>query len=267
MSCILISCACNKRIEEKNLKLFKMNYTSCIKEASAAAAYERRRYGTPKYTTAASDSGTVTTQIGWDPGPSFCIRTWHMKVGERVKLKETFYDDSDIEVKVVVGDRIELDGVERHENGAGPSGIDWISVAASIQARGGLARRDVDEAWLGKYDADDADSSGSSEAASVAGPSKIYASEAASVAGPSGSNASGAASMAGPSGINASGAASVEVTGTGSVNGRPVINRLVIERLFNSSDDSDDDFWDPDEGFHERCIDGKNIKILSMNVL
>jgi len=73
--------------------------------------------------------------------------------------------------------------------------------------------------------------------------------------------------VAGSSGINASGAASVEVTGTGLVNGRPYINRLFIEQLFNSSDDSDDDFWDPDEGFHERCIDGKNIKILSMNVL
>jgi hypothetical protein len=289
MSCILISCACNKKIEEKNLKLFKMNYTSCIKEASAAAAYERRRYGTPTYTTAASDIGTVTTQIGWNPGPSFCIRSWHMRVGERVKLKETYYGDSDIVVKAVVGDSVVSDRVERHE------ALDYMSMAAMIQSRGGLGRRDVDEAWPGKYDDDEADSSVSSEAASVAGPSKIYASEAgpsginssgaasaagpsginaseaapvagpfgnnasgaASVAGLSGINASGAASVAGSSGINASGAASVEVTGTGLVNGRPYINRLFIEQLFNSSDDSDDDLWDPDEGFHERCIDGK----------
>jgi len=159
-------------------------------------------------------------------------------------MKETFYDDSDIEVKVVVGDRMELDRVERHESGAGPSGIDWISVAASTQARGGLARRDVDEAWLSKYD---------DEVSSF----KTNASEVVPVAGPSGINASGAASVAGPSGINAAGAASVEVTGTGLVNGRPVINRIFIEQLFNSSDDSDDDMWDPDEGFHERCIDGK----------
>jgi len=262
VSCILISCACNKRIEEKNLKLFKMNYTSCTKEASASAACEQRRYSTPKYTTAASDSGTVTTQIGWDPGPSFCIRSWHMKVGDKVKLKETYYGDSDIVIKAVVENSSESDRVERHK-----VGLDYVSMAAMIQARGGLGRRDVDEIWPGKYDADDADSSGSSEAGAVAGPCEINASEAASVAGPSGINASGAASVAGPSGINASGAASVEVTGTGLVNGRPVINRLFIEQLFNSSDDSDDDFWDPDEGFHERCIDGKNIKILSMNVL
>jgi len=173
-------------------------------------------------------------------------------------MKETFYDDSDIEVKVVVGDRMELDRVERHESGAGPSGIDWISVAASTQARGGLARRDVDEAWPSKYD-DEVSSfkTNASEVVPVAGPSGINASEAAPVAGPSGINASGAASVAGPSGINAAGAASVEVTGTGLVNGRPVINRIFIEQLFNSSDDSDDDMWDPDEGFHERCIDGK----------
>jgi hypothetical protein len=227
MSCILISCACNKRIEEKNLKLFKMNYTSCTKEASAAAACEQRRYSTPKYTTAASDSSTVTTQIGWDPGPSFCIRSWHMKVGDKVKLKETYYGDSDIVIKAVVENSSESDRVERHE-----VGLDYVSMAAMIQARGGLGRRDVDEVWPGKYDADDADSSGSSEAASVAGPS----------------------------GINASGAASVEVTGTGLVNGRPVINRLFIEQLFNSSDDSDDEFWTPDEGFHEVCIEGKNNK-------
>jgi len=61
---------------------------------------------------------------------------------------------------------------------------------------------------------------------------------------------------AGPSGINAVAlvSASMEVEGTGFVNGRPVINRLYIERLFADSDDSDDDWWDPDEGFH----DGKN---------
>jgi len=262
MSCILISCACNKRIEEKNLKLFKMNYTSCTKEASAAAACEQRRYSTPKYTTAASDSGTVTTQIGWDPGPSFCIRSWHMKVGDKVKLKETYYGDSDIVIKAVVENSSESDRVERHE-----VGLDYMSMAAMIQSRGGLGRRGVDEVWPGKYDADDADSSGSSEAASVAGPSKIYASEAASVAGSSGICASGTASVAGPSGITASEAASVGVTGTGFVNGRPVINRISIEELFNTSDDSDDEFWSPDEGFHEVCIGGKNYKILSMNVL
>jgi len=275
MSCILISCACNKRIEEKNLELFKMNYTSCTKEASAAAACEQRRYSTPKYTTAASDSGTVTTQIGWDPGPSFCIRSWHMKVGDRVKLKETYYGDSDIVVKAVVGDSVVSDRVERRE------ALDYMSMAAMIQSRGGLGRRDVDEVWPGKYDDDEADSSGSSEAASVAGPSKIYAleaasvagssgisaSETASVAGPSGTTASEAASVAGPSGTTASKAASLEVTGTGFVNGRPVINRLLIEELFNTSDDSDDEFWSPDEGFHEVCIGGKNYKILSMNVL
>ena len=221
-----------------------MNYKSCSVVSSAVAASEERRFSTPKYTMAASESGTVVTQLNWNPGPSFCIRTWHCNVGERVKMKETFYDDSDIEVKVVVGDRIELDRVGRHENGAGSSGINWISVAASTQARGGLARRDVDDAWPSKYDDEES-------------PVKTNASEAAPVAGPSGINASGAASVAGPSGINASGAASVEVTGTGLVNGRPVINRLFIEQLFNSSDDSDDDMWDPDEGFHERCIDGK----------
>ena len=244
-----------------------MNYKSSV-ASSAVAASEDRRYSTPKYTMAASDSGTVVTQFNWNPGPSSCIRTWHCNVGERVKMKEAFYDDSDIEVKVVVGDRIELDRVGRHEIGADSSGIDWISVAASAQARGGLARRDVDELWPGKYDADDADSSGSSEAAAGAGPSGINASEAVPVAGPSGISASGAASVADSSGINASGAASVEVTGTGLVNGRPYINRLFIEQLFNSSDDSDDDMWDPDEGFHERCIDGKIFFIiLSMNVL
>jgi len=251
---MLISCACNKRIEEKNLKLFKMNYTSCTKESSAAAACEQRRYSTPKYTTAASDSGTVTTQIGWNPGPSFCIRSWHMRVGDRVKLKETYYGDSDIVVKAVVGDRVVSDRVERRE------ALDYMSMAAMIQSRGGLGRRDVDEAWPGKYDDDEADSSGSSETASVAGPSKIYASEAASVAGSSGISASETASVAGPSGITASEAASVEVTGTGFVNGRPVINRLLIEELFNTSDDSDDEFWSPDEGFHEVCIEGKNYK-------
>jgi len=49
---------------------------------------------------------------------------------------------------------------------------------------------------------------------------------------------------AGPSGVKAgaSVAASVEVEGTGVINGRPVINRLFIERLFQSdSYDSDDD--------------------------
>jgi hypothetical protein len=246
-----MSCACNKKIKEN---LAKMNYKSCSVAAPAVAASEERRFSTPKYTMAASDSGTVVTQLNWNPGPSFCIRSWHCNVGERVKMKETFYEDSDIEVKAAAGDKIELDRVERHENGAGPSGR-WTSVAALIQAKGGLCRRTVDEAWPSKYNDDEASSSGTN------------ASEAAPVAGPSGINASEAASVAGPSGINASGAASVEVTGTGLVNGRPVINRLYIEQLFNSSDDSDDDMWDPDEGFHERCIDGKNIKILSMNVL
>jgi hypothetical protein len=262
-----MSCACNKRIKEKNAKLAKMNYKSCSVAASAVAASEERRLSTPKYTTAASDSGTVVTQLNWNPGPSFCIRTWHCNVGERVKMKETFYDDSDIEVKVVVGDRIELDRVERHENGA-ESSERYLSMAAMIQAKGGLGRRDVDEAWPSKYD-DEASSlkTNASEVVPVAGPSGINASEAAPVAGSSGIKASEVASLAGSSGINASGAASVEVTGTGLVNGRPVINRLFIEQLFNSSDDSDDDMWDPDEGFHERCIDGKNIKILSMNVL
>jgi len=64
---------------------------------------------------------------------------------------------------------------------------------------------------------------------------------------------------AGPSGVKAGAAvaASVEVEGTGTVHGRPVINRLFIERLFAESDDSDDDWWDPDEGFHE----GNNLEI------
>ena len=221
-----MSCACNKRIQEKNAKLATMNYKSCTIAAAAVAAREQRRLCTPKYTLASGDVGTNCTQVGWNHGPSSCIRSWHCNVGERVKMKETFYGDSDIVVKAAVGDKIELDRVERHENEAGPSGR-WTSVAALIQAKGGLGRRNDDEA------------------------------------GPSGNNDD----EAGPSGINASEAASVEVTGTGLVNGRPVINRLYIEQLFNSSDDSDDDFWDPDEGFHERCIDGKNIKILSMNVL
>ena len=145
-------------------------------------------------------------------------------------MKETFYGDSDVVVKASVSDKIELERVERQENEAGPSGR-WTAVAALIQAKGGLGRND-DEA----------------------GPSGMYAPEAAAV-------------EAGTSGTTASVAASVEVTGTGLVNGRPVINRLYIEQLFASSDDSDDDWWDPDEGFHESCIDGKNNIILSMNVL
>ena len=208
-----------------------MNYKSCSEASSAVAASEERRFSTPKYTMAASDSGTVVTQLNWNPGPSFCIRSWHCNVGERVKMKETFYEDSDIDVKFVVGDRIELERVERHEDEAGPSGR-WTSVAALLQAKGGLGRRNDDEA----------------------GPSGMDAAEAAAV-------------EAGQSGTTASVAASVEVTGTGLVNGRPVINRLFIEQLFASSDDSDDDWWDPDEGFHESCIDGKNSIILSMNVL
>ena len=83
-------------------------------------------------------------------------------------------------MKVVAGDKIGLDRVARHENGSGPSGINWTSVAASIQARGGLARRDVDEVWPSKYRDDEAVSSGTN------------ASESAVVAGPSGINASGA---------------------------------------------------------------------------
>jgi len=185
-----------------------------------------------------------------------------MKVGDKVKLKETYYGDSDIVIKAVVESSREPDRVVRPE-----VGLDYISMAAMIQSRGGLGRRDVDETWPGKYDADDSDSSGSSEAASVAGSSKIYASEAASVAGSSGICASETASVAGPSGIIASEAASVEVTGAGFVNGRPVSNRILIEELFNTSDDSDDEFWSPDEGFHEVCIEGKNYKVLSMNVL
>jgi len=226
-----MSCACNRRIQEKNAKLVTMNYISCTTAAAVVAAREQRRLCTPKYTLASGDIGTNCTQVGWNPGPSSCIRSWHCNVGERVKMKETFYGDSDMVVKASVGDKIELERVERHENEAGPSGR-WTSVAALIQAKGGLGRRNDDEA------------------------------------GPSGANASVAAAVgAGPSGTTASVAASVEVTGTGLVNGRPVINRLYIEQLFNSSDDSDDDMWDLDEGFHERCIDGKNIKILSMNVL
>jgi len=64
---------------------------------------------------------------------------------------------------------------------------------------------------------------------------------------------------AGPSGVKAgvAVAASDEVEGTGTVRGRPVINRIFIERLFADSDDSDDDWWDPDEGFHE----GNNLEI------
>ena len=197
-----------------------MNYKSCSVASSAVAASEERRFSTPKYTMAASDSGTVVTQLNWNPGPSFCIRSWHCNVGERVKMKETFYEDSDIEVKVVAGDKIGLDRVARHENGSGPSGINWTSVAASIQARGGLARRNDDEA------------------------------------GPSG--------MA--SGSDASVAAAVEVTGTGFVNGRPVMNRLFIEQLFEGSSDSDDDWWNPDEGFHEVFPEGNNLFFyLSMN--
>jgi len=235
-----MSCACNKRIEEKNAKLATMNYISCMTAAAAVAAREQRRLCTPKYTLASGDVGTNCTQVGWNPGPSSCIRSWHCNVIERVRMKETFYGDSDIVVKASVGDKIELERVERHENAAGPSGR-WTSVAALIQAKGGLGRRNDDEAWPSRNNDDEA--------------------------GPSGINASEAASVAGPSGINASEAASVEVTGTGLVNGRPVINRLYIEQLFNSSDDSDDDWWNPDEGFHEICIEGKNNKILSMNVL
>ena len=66
---------------------------------------------------------------------------------------------------------------------------------------------------------------------------------------------------AGPSGINASVAASVEVEGTGFVNGQPVINHLYIEQLFASSDDSDDNWLDPDEGFHEVFHEGNNLEI------
>ena len=58
MSCIYVmSCACNKKIKEKNAKLAKMNYKSCYVAASAVAASEERRFSMPKYTTAASDSG------------------------------------------------------------------------------------------------------------------------------------------------------------------------------------------------------------------
>jgi len=135
-------------------------------------------------------------------------------VGERVKMKETFYGDGVL--KSAAGDKIEMESVERHDNEAGPSRINWTSVAASLEARGGIAGRNDDEA--------------------------------------------------GPSGINASGAAVAEVEGTGFVNGRRVINRLFIEQLFASSDDSDDDWWDPDEGFHEVCIEGKNIEIISIKV-
>ena len=132
MSCIYVtSCSCNKRIKEKNAKLATMNYKSCHIAASAVEAREERRFSMPKYTTAASDSGTVTTQMNWNPGPSFCIRSWHCNVGERMKMKETFYGDSDIVVKAAVGDKIELDRVERHEKEAGPSRR-WTSVAALI---------------------------------------------------------------------------------------------------------------------------------------
>jgi len=223
-----MSCLCNKRVKEKNAKLATMNYKSCTIVGAAVEAREQRRFRTPKYTTAASNSGTVITQINWNPGPSCCcLRRWDCKVGgelKKVRMNETIYDDSAL--KSAAGYKTEQ-CVERHDNEAGPSGINYTSVAALLQARGGLAGRDDDEA----------------------GPSRINDDE------------------AGPSGIYASEAASVEVTGTGLVNGRPVINRLFIEQLFASSDDSDDDWWDPDEGFHESCIEGKNHKILSMNVL
>ena len=181
-----------------------MNYKSCTIAAAAAEAREQRRFRTPKYTMAASNSGTVTTQISWNPCLSYCCsRGWDCKVGGVVKP--------------AAGDKSEVEIVKRHDNEAGPPEDNAVaSVAASLEARGGIAGRNDDEA--------------------------------------------------GPSG-NASEAATVEVTGTGFVNGRPVINRLFIEQLFESSDDSDDDWWDPDEGFHERCIDGKDNTILGMNVL
>ena len=207
-----MSCLCNRRIKEKNAKLATMNYKSCTTVAAAAEACEQRRLRTPKYTMAASNSGTVTTQMDWNPGPSWCIRSWHCKVGERVKMKETFYGDNS-SAKLVASNETGCEKVKRQDDEAGPSGINWTSVAASIQARGGLARRNDDEA------------------------------------GPSG--------MA--SGSDASVAAAVEVTGTGFVNGRPVMNRLFIEQLFEGSSDSDDDWWNPDEGFHEVFPEGNNL--------
>ena len=200
-----MSCACNKRIKEKNAKLATMNYKSHTIAAAAVEAREQRRFRTPKYTMAASNSGTVTTQISWNPCLSYCCsRAWDCKVGGVVKP--------------AAGDKSEVESVKRHDNEVCPPEDNAVaSVAASSDARGGLAGRNDDEA--------------------------------------------------GPSGTSASVAASVEVTGTGLVNGRPVINRLYIEQLFNSSDDSNDDWWNPDEGFHEACIEGKNNKVLSMNVL
>jgi hypothetical protein len=236
-----MSCLCNKRIKENNAKLATMNYKSCTIAAATVEAREQRRFRMPKYTMASSNVGTETTQIGWNPGPSSCIyeleqtagrlqHKWELvKVGDEWKVvesKKTLNAEGGVAKIVAACDEAGGESAKRNDNEAGPSGINWTSVAESLQARGGIAGRDDDEAGLSRINDDEA----------------------------------------GPSGINASEAASVEVTGTGLVNGRPVINRLYIEQLFASSDDSDDDWWDPDEGFHEVCIEGKNIKILSMNV-
>ena len=223
-----MSCSCNRRIQEKNAKLATMNYKSCTKAVAAMGAREQRRFGTPKYTMASSNVGTKTTQIGWNPGPSRCIyeleqtadrlqHKWALaKVGDEWKIvesKKTMSTEGGVAKTVAACDEAGGESTKRKDNEAGPSGINWTSVAASLKARGGIASRNDDEA------------------------------------GPSGINASVAASVA----------ASVEVEGTGFVDGRRVINRLLIERLFESSDDSDDEWWDPDEGFHEVCIEGNII--------
>ena len=118
MTCLYkMSCSCNRRIKERNAKLATMNYKSCTTAAAAVESREQRRFRMPKYTTAASNSGTVTTQINWNPGPSCCcLRRWNCKVGgelKRVKMKETFYSDSVL--KPAAGDKTEIESAERHD--------------------------------------------------------------------------------------------------------------------------------------------------------
>jgi len=62
---------------------------------------------------------------------------------------------------------------------------------------------------------------------------------------------------AGPSGVTSGTVNSGEVEGTGTVKGRPVINRIFLEQLFEIDSDDSDSNWVPDEGFHE----GNNLEI------
>jgi hypothetical protein len=178
------SCKCwGKKMNDMNARMASKNKRFSTTAAAVVAARERQRFCTPKYTVASSNSGTGTTQINWNPGPSCCIHEWNCKVGvelKRMEANETSIVDS-VEAKIAASDETGCGSAERNDNEAGPSGI------------------------------------------------------------------------------NASVAASGEVEGTGYVNGRRVINRLLIERLFASSDDSDDDWWDPDEGFHEVFPEGNNF--------